>query len=209
MSEEQEGRLLAVKIAVARSQLSAALELFLRGKDPVAVHCLACGGGEILDQVADKLGEEPFSTAILKSQPVGLNRAQLVAIRNRYWNAFKHLTARDGQMLRMDDIEIIEQFNDMANDAVLFSGWHDYMLATKRLPIAAQVFQLWWYGVYTHKMAPNADMSGVDRVFPEIAKIDRLEQKRRLRRAVEKWDDNKPLLGDPKTEPSLSTKPRT
>jgi hypothetical protein len=57
------------KIQVARSQLMTALDLFTRDKDPISVHCLACGGGEVIEGLAEAKAEQVFATHILKTQP--------------------------------------------------------------------------------------------------------------------------------------------
>jgi hypothetical protein len=50
------------KIQVARSQLVTALDLFTRDKDPISVHCLACGGGEVIEGLAEAKAEKVFAT---------------------------------------------------------------------------------------------------------------------------------------------------
>ena len=46
------------KIVVARAQLVTALDLFVRDKDPISIQCLACGGGEIIEALAEAHGED-------------------------------------------------------------------------------------------------------------------------------------------------------
>ena len=57
------------KIVVARAQMVMALDLFVRDKDPISIQCLACGGGEVVEGLAEAHGEEPFAMHILKTQP--------------------------------------------------------------------------------------------------------------------------------------------
>jgi hypothetical protein len=45
---------------------------------------------------------------------------------------------------------------------------------TGKLPLPAQVFQLWWV------VAPEADMAYIHKVFPNIVAANRAGQKRRL-----------------------------
>ena len=133
------------KTEIARRQLGAALALFLDDNDSVAVHVLACGGGEVAEHLSVRAGKQPFSTQILGQFP-DMDRSRLNRIRNKYWNAFKHATTRKG--LDRQDEEVIQQFDDGVNDHVLYLGWHDYMLATTSLPIEAQVFQMWYFALY-------------------------------------------------------------
>jgi hypothetical protein len=184
-------------MAVARAQLMTALDLFLRDKDPIAVHCLACGGGEIIEKVAEAQGNKVFATHIISTQPE-MDRGKIKGLRNRYWNAFKHYSDFDG--LPRDDEELFARFDDTVNDSSLFIGWWDYQSAAGKLPVAAQVFQVWYYAVYEEKLAPDADLRSIRKAFPYIRKQDRGEQKRRLRRSVEKYRNDRKLLADPLTE---------
>lgn len=187
------------KMAVARAQLMTALDLFLRDKDPIAVHCLACGGGEVIEAVAEAQGNKVFATHILSTQP-SMDRDAIRRLRNRYWNAFKHYSDRNG--LPRDDEELFARFNDAVNDAFLYIGWWDYQSAAQgRLPVAAQVFQVWYYAVYEEKLALDADLASIRKVFPGMQRQARIEQKRRLRRSVEKYRLDKKLLANPLTEP--------
>ena len=42
-----------------------------------------------------------------------------------------------------DDEALMAAFSDRRNDAVLFMGWLDYLNFVGRLPVEAQVFQVW------------------------------------------------------------------
>lgn len=140
------------KLDVARHQLGTALDLFIRDRDPIAVQCLACGGGEIIESIASLNNLRPFSTHMLESMP-GLNIGRLRTLQRQYWNALKHMHQRDGQP--RDDSALLGAFNDKANDAALFIGWHDYYAVTSRLPLPVQVFQLWWFALNEEKSFPE------------------------------------------------------
>jgi hypothetical protein len=190
---------MSVKVRIARAQLGAALDLFIRDRDPIAVHALACGGSEIIEGLAEQADIPTLSTHILKTFP-GVDYGKIKRLRNQYWNAIKHFYARDGQTAR-DDEALMANFTDAANDAVLFMGWLDYLLLTKRLPTEAQVFQVWWYATNPRSVNPAVDQSVWQSVFPGIDNQSRQEQKRRLRRAVERWRNDKEILSDIRTEP--------
>jgi hypothetical protein len=92
----------------------------------------------------------------------GGGRADRKAIRrkrNQYWDAFKHFFDLKG--LPREDEELLAQFNDINNDVAMFIGWWDYMTVQKRLPVAAQVFQVWWYALNEEKLSPDADLGRV------------------------------------------------
>ncbi|MCK1709083.1 MULTISPECIES: hypothetical protein [unclassified Bradyrhizobium] len=185
------------KIAVARAQLVMALDLFVREKDPISIQCLACGGGEIVEGLAEVHGEDPFAMHILKDQP-HMDRKAIRKLRNQYWNAFKHCFDLKG--LPRADEQLLASFSDINNDVALFVGWWDYMTVQKRLPVAAQVFQVWWYALNEDKLSPDADLGVVRTAFPDISQQPRAEQKRRLRRSIEKYRKDRNLLADPATE---------
>ena len=98
--------------------------MFLRDQDAVSVHVLACGACELLDTVARSTGRQPF-LAMAKQEHPHLKDTELWKIRNKYWNAFKHLTQQQGA-LRLDDLPLLDAFGDEQNDAALFTGWWDY-----------------------------------------------------------------------------------
>jgi hypothetical protein len=68
-----------------------------------------------------------------------------------------------------DDEELFARFDDTVNDASLFIGWWDYQAAAQgKLPVAAQVFQVWYYADYEEKLAPDADLARIREAFPDI-----------------------------------------
>ena len=186
------------KLRIARAQLGTALEIFIRDKDPISVHALACGGSEIIEGLAEQADIPTLSTHILKIFP-DADYPKIKRLRNQYWNAIKHFYQLGGKAARNDEA-LMADFTDKANDAVFFIGWLDYLLLTKRLPMEAQVFQVWWYATNPRAMNPTADPTPWEAIFPNIEQQPRQEQKRRLRRCVEKWRDNVEITNDPRTE---------
>jgi hypothetical protein len=166
-------------------------------KDPISVQCLACGGGEVIERLAEVHGEEVFATHIITTQP-DMDRDAIRGVRNQYWNAFKHFSDRKG--LAREDEELLRRFDDTKNDTALFVGWWDYLQLQKQMPVAAQVFQAWWYALNEEKLSPTANLGVFRAAFPDIVGQDRAEQKRRLRRSVEKYRKDRKLLDDPATE---------
>jgi len=94
------------KIVIARAQLITALDMFVRDKDPISIQCLACGGGEVMEGLAETHGEEPFAMHILKTQP-DMDRKSIRRKRNQYWNVFKHFF--DPKGLQREDEELLAQ----------------------------------------------------------------------------------------------------
>jgi hypothetical protein len=185
------------KLSIARAQLVTALDLFARDKDPISVHCLACGGGEVIEGLAESHDHDVFATHIMQTQP-GIDRRKIRGARNQYWNAFKHFF--DRKFIARDDEQLLAFFDDRQNDIALFIGWWDYLSLQKKLPVAAQVFQAWWYALNEDKITPGSDLTAFRLAFPNIMKADRTEQKRRLRRTIERYRKDKHLLADPATE---------
>ena len=87
-------------------------------------------------------GTEPFATHILTTQP-DMDRKAIRRLRNQYWNAFKHYFNLKG--MPRDDEKLLARFDDTKNHTALFVGWWDYAAVQKKMPVAAQVFQVWWY----------------------------------------------------------------
>lgn len=137
------------KTNVARRQLGTSLALFIEDQDPISVHVLACGGGEVAEQLAR---QEPFASEIMATFS-DLEVRDIRRIRNRFWNAFKHATTHSGQT--RDDEELLAHFDDRQTEHALFIGWYDYMMAVNQLPIEAQVFQIWYFALYPEKLAPE------------------------------------------------------
>ncbi len=192
------GATMSKKLQVARAQLGTALSLFLRDKDPFSVQALACGGSEIIEGLAESADIPTLSTHIIKTFP-DTDIPKIKSLRNQYWNAIKHFYKQDKKSAREDEA-LLADFTDAANDAPLFMGWLDYHLLTKRLPVEAQIFQVWWYATNETRMNPTVDPTPYRTLFPKINEDERREQKRRLRRTVEKYRKNKDILNDPRTE---------
>lgn len=186
------------KLEVVRAQLGTALSLFMQDRDPYSVHVLAAGACEIAEGLVKEAELPTLSTHILRIFP-SVHMPTMTSLRNRYWNAFKHLYKPKSEELR-DDREVIGTFTDKMNDVVLFLGWADYAMVAKRLPTEAQIFLAWWYATNPNKTNANDRSQAANFLFNDIEKLDRVEQKRQLRRKTEKYRDHKELLADPKTE---------
>lgn len=132
-----------LKIDIARAQLGTATALFIRDRDPISVHVLACGACELLEGVGQVSKLEVLSALITQLQPE-MQLGKVVRLRNQYWNAMKHFYAADKRSVRAD-AELLADFSDIQNDTVIWEGWHDYQAITGRLPIEAQVLQVWYY----------------------------------------------------------------
>jgi hypothetical protein len=187
----------SVKEAIARRQLGTALSLFLADDDPVSVHCLACGGGEVASYLAHAAGEKTFDQHALEVHPE-MEPKELTFLKNKYWNAMKHALKLNGQA-RNDD-ELMANFDDAHNDHVLFIGWHDYASAVGCLPIEAQAFQAWYFANFPEKLAQGVSTAVYETLFPGIQKLERSEKKRLLRRKIEWAKKNKQVMSDARTE---------
>jgi hypothetical protein len=152
------------KTEIARHQIGTALALFIEDCDPVSVHTLACVGAEIAEHPTRKAEAEPFSTHALATFP-DLNSTMLRRIRNKYYNAFKHASTRQGA--ERNDQELLERFNDQVNDHVLLVGWYDNVLAVGALPIEAQVFQAWYFAPIPRNAESGRRPHKVPAGFPE------------------------------------------
>ena len=73
------------KIVVARAQLVNGARPVHPRQGPDFNSCLACGGGEIIEALAEAHGEEPFAINILETQP-DMDRKAIRKLSNQYWN---------------------------------------------------------------------------------------------------------------------------
>lgn len=181
--------------------------MFIRDRDPISTHVLACGACELLEGVGQMMEVEVLSALVRKLQPE-LKLGNIVRLRNQHWNAMKHFYEQNNKTVR-DDAELLSAFSDVANDTVIWEGWHDYQMITGRLPVEAQVLQVWYFAVNENKLAADVDREPYRRFFPRIGHVDRVEQKRRLRRSCEKYRKDREIMNDPKTEvrPLLNRRP--
>ncbi len=189
-----------LKIEVARRQLGTALALYLDDLDPVSVHCLANGGGEIAEFYAEKASGNPFISHIAEHRP-DLSTKAIRDIRRQHWNAFKHAAALGRGSKERDDRELLQHFDDYQNDDALFIGWIDYSRATGQMPLEAQVHQAWYLAAYPERVAPDADIEASRELFGrDLPSCTRTEQKHRLRTVVERYRSASDVMLSPLTD---------
>jgi hypothetical protein len=119
-------------------------------------------------------------------------------LQNQFWNAFKHARTRDG--LERADEELLGRFNDQVNDHALLIGWYDYQMATKILPVEAQVFQTWYFARYPDKLAPELDRSDYERAFPELWRLTRADQKIAMKGLIARSRADPQVMDHPATD---------
>ena len=175
---------------VARRQLGVALALFLQDLDPIVVHVLACTAGEVAVYLAVKASGEPFSARALATFRNKVWR-DIRRARNQFWSSFKYATTHD--------LDEESGSNDLQNDCALLVGWLDLMLASKKLPIEAQVFQSWYFALYPEKLGSEADLLRYE-TFPGLRDLSRSDQKEALRNAIEHSRQDSAIMNDPAIE---------
>jgi hypothetical protein len=62
----------------------------------------------------------------------------------------------------------VSGFSDLQNDHALLVGWYDLMLASKKLPIEAQMFQSWYFALYPERLGSEADVSRYETLFSRL-----------------------------------------
>jgi len=186
-----------LKIESARRQLGTALALYLQDEDPVSVHCLAGGGCELIEYYATKAGAKPFTSHMMRATP-GLDIKQIRRLQRQYWNAFKH--ARYQNDKERDDNSLLAQFSDVQNDHALFIGWYDYALAVHSMPIEAQAHQVRYIALYPEKLDQKHSIDRYEKIFPDLRRRSRVDQKRMLNDAINKARTDPTMMDDEKTE---------
>ncbi len=187
-----------LKIEAARRQLGTALALYLQDQDPVAVHCLAGGGCELIEFYVNKAGAKPFTHYMLETVP-DLDIGKLRRLQRQYWTAFKHATHL-GNSRERDDDDLLSRFADIQNDHALFIGWYDYASAVNQLPIEAQAHQVWYIALYPEKLDPKHSLEPYEAIFPNLRTKPRVLQKRALIDAISKAKSDANLMDDPRTD---------
>src|SRR5689334_20427365 len=185
------------KAEIARRQLGAALDMFLRGQDPVSIHCLAMAGGEVSEWLAERAGGEPFKNHVLDTFP-DMNIRELREIQRQFSNAFKHATDRNGRD-REDEV-VLRDFDPAVNEHVLFTGWYDYAMAGLPRPIEAQVFEAWYLAKYPEKINPEVDTSALARIFPHFKLLSSDRQHAQLGDAIRKARKNGAVMAHADTD---------
>lgn len=185
------------KLDVARRQLGTALWLYLEDLDPVSVHTLTGAAIELAEHLARDVGESPFIEHALLANP-GMTQQRYYALARQYYNAFKHLTTRDGD--KREDAELLAGFDDYHNDALLFIAWTDFMAASRSSPIEAQVFQVWFYASHPEKLARREDADRFLAVFPKLNELSRAERKAGLKAQIARARKDAIVMADVRTD---------
>ena len=185
------------KTHVARRLLGAALALFLEDLDPIVVHVLARNAGEVAEYLAVKASGQPF-TARARATFRNNSWRDIRRARNQFWSSFRYATTHD------DDQDgygrLVSGFSDLQNDHALVVGWYDLMLASKKLPIEALMFQSWYFDLYPERLGSVADASRYETLFPGLRDLARPDQKKALRDAIERSRQDPAIMNDPATE---------
>ena len=185
------------KAHVARRLLGAALALFLEDLDPIVVHALACTAGEVAEYLAVKASGQPFTARALATFRNNSWR-DIRRARNQFWSSFRYATTHDDDQDGYS--KLVSGFSDLQNDHALLVGWYDLMLACKKLPIEAQMFQSWYFALYPERLGSEADVSRYETLFPRLRDLARSDQKNALRDAIERSRQDPAIMNDPATE---------
>jgi hypothetical protein len=180
---------------LVRRLLGVATQLFLDDKDPISVHCLASSAGEHAAELAAQAKAETLNQHILKTFPER-SLKEIRKLRNRDWNAIKHSKNEAGQ-LRIPEAEL-KEFKDAVNDHMLFIVWYDFMMSGAKLPIPAQVYQVWYFELYQEKVRLSGENTSD---FGGLVGLPRKEQKQRLNQLSRKFSTDEALLKHEGTDP--------
>lgn len=179
------------KLLAARSQLLTAIDLFHGEGDPISVHTLAGAAAEMLESLCRASGVAPFTDHVHASFP-DKSLKDIWRIRNLYRNAFKHA---DG-----DDTDVMTQFDEQANDFLIYVAVEDYLRLRRKSPVSMQVFQVWFIAVHEDRLQPDINPTPFRTAFPGIGAHSRGTQKEALRRMIALKSEDTDLLAQPNTE---------
>lgn len=178
---------------VAKRQIRTAIRLLFESADEVSIYSLASNGWEIIDTLCTNAAIESISndTREHADRDKDLKRDYV----NPYRNFFKHAD-RDPQA-------VLDCFDQLANDSVIFLAVEDYIRLYQRSPIEFQVFQLWYLAVNREK-AKDDDLErlkhGFDHYFPGILNLSRAQQLEMGCKVLDEALRDESLRNDEKTE---------
>ena len=177
------------KSDAALCQLDTAIRLFFADDDPVSVHTLAGSAATVFEDLCRHNDIEPFFEHIYRTLKSDSPK-ELRDLINEFKNFFKHADR--------DPLRLLQEFDDEANDHMLYIAVEDAHRLLGGLPVTAQVFQAWFCACYPEKLAPwvNKDFAAL---FPGIRKMNRADQKRLGLRKIEEVQDDPRLLNDNRT----------
>jgi hypothetical protein len=179
------------KLEIARRQLGMALHLYIENLDPVSVHSLAGNSREILDTLSERNNTESFFDHASAANP-SLTKMDYYAAANLYRNAFKHCDRKDES--------VTGQFDDQANAHLLFICWFTYANLCGKLPVEAQIFQVWYFNVESHRTSNTNIVELSVELFGDLKAVDQSERKSRLQKIVADYLGDEELANDPRTE---------
>lgn len=182
---------------LVRRLLGMATQLFLENRDPVSVHCLAASSLEHAEHLAMEHTGGDFKSKIMSTLP-GISERELRRLRNRHWTVIKHSHNLGGVPFDVEDE--LSDFDDSQNDAILFVAWYDFMSCGRPIPVAAQVFQLWFFRVYPDSLDPEKPFDFP--LFDGLHELQRSEQKRLLNLAITNASAMSEVASHPMTDPS-------
>lgn len=186
------------RVDLARRLLGVATQLFVDGKDPVSVRCLVSSAAEHASYLAKESGSGVFNDHILATFPEKTIK-EIRKLRNRDWNVIKHSYENDGSP--KDTPSELDGFGDETNDHALFLVWHDFSQSGQPLPVAAQVFQVWYLEMYPEKLDPTHEKSiGRTNLFGNLGGLPRAEAKQRLRQLISEASHDQNIIGHSKTD---------
>ncbi|MGQ0553862.1 MAG: hypothetical protein ACT4PU_11665 [Planctomycetota bacterium] len=128
--------LLVSKLDAARRQLEAALALFFREGDVVALHTLASAANNILRDLNKAAGvnRQMLKDRMIASAVPGAEK-QVADLLNEADNFFKHADRDSGATLR---------FNPKQTETLLFDSVNEYRQLTGETPMTFKVFNMWF-----------------------------------------------------------------
>ncbi|MEM9910563.1 MAG: hypothetical protein AAF922_07235 [Pseudomonadota bacterium] len=164
---------------ICRRLLGTATQLFLDSKDPVSVHALASNAIEHADFLAQQHKGSGLKDHVLAMFP-DMELRDLKRMRNKHYRVIKH--SHNFKNEPFDISKEMADFGDTSNDYILFNCWFDFMGCGFPIPLAAQVFQTWFFRMYPKTLNPEHDFDFP--LFDILMDLPRFVQKQKLCEAV-------------------------
>jgi hypothetical protein len=184
-------------LAVARSQLLTAIDIFFNDRDPISVHVLASNAREILESLCRLAAVEPITELLLRDHP-NKPKKDIYTTLNFYRNCFSRVGKTWEE--RKAEQAILNQFDDNTNDYLLYVCVEDYVRLRGSSPFPMQALYAWFCALHSDLLGPVYPRQKFRDLFPGISQMNRYQQKRVALGIIKRSSDDPEVLANPQTE---------
>ncbi len=138
------------KIEAARRQINAAVRIFFRNEDPVAIHTLAMAAFRVLQDLAAKRDDSYMNTLVKTMLKPGMEK--------EFWKAI-HTPANFFKHADKDADGVLDNVEEEINEHVLFIDGLFYQDLGNQLTSEMQALQAWYIAIHPEYISDDAPRS--------------------------------------------------